>query len=100
MNKIILLNFFLLSIAYTNCSACSQNTQSMTDEECSNLPVDDAKTQICIKNPSSNGCKQADLCNEITAHASNKICSKLSVSSSNINTHVCIMSINYTQNVK
>ena len=87
----------MISIAYTNCSACSQNTQSMTDGECSNLPVDDAKTQICIKNPSSNGCKQIDLCNEITAHASNKICSKLSVSSSNINTHVCIMSINYTE---
>ena len=71
MNKIILLNFFLLSIAYTNCSACSQNTQSMTDEECSNLPVDDAKTQVCIKNPSSNGCKQANLCNGRMKYAQN-----------------------------
>lgn len=87
----------MLSLEYTNCSACSQNTQSTTDEECLKLAVDDDTTQVCIKNPSSNGCKQTDLCNKNIKHVSNEICSKLSVSSSNINTHVCIKSINMTE---
>ena len=64
MNKIILLSFLLLNVSYTNCSACSQNTHSTTDDECFKLAVDDDKTQVCIKYPSSNGCKQTNLCNE------------------------------------
>ena len=92
MNKIILLSFLLINLSYTNCSACSQNTLSTTDEECFKLAVDDEKTQVCIKHPSSNGCKQTNLCIEKTKEASNEICSKLRVSSNNFNTHVCIMS--------
>ena len=83
-----------LNIIYSNCSACSQNTESTTDEQCSKLAVDDKATQICRKNPSSNGCKQTNiLCNEKTDDASYKICSNLSVSSNNINTHICTMKI-------
>ena len=94
MNKIILLIILFLNIIYSNCSACSQNTESTTDEQCSKLAVDDKATQICRKNPSSNGCKQTNiLCNEKTDDASYKICSNLSVSSNNINTHICTMKI-------
>ena len=92
MNKIILLSFLLLNLSYTKCSACSQNTQSTTDEECLKLSVDDDKTQVCIKNPSSNGCKQTYLCNTKEKGATNEICSKLSVSSNKFNTHVCVKS--------
>ena len=66
MYQIIRLIYIMIILYYINCSACSQNTVYSNDKSCSSLSVDDEKTQICIKNPSSFGCKQITSCEQAT----------------------------------
>ena len=88
----------MIILYYINCSACSQNTVYSNDKSCSSLSVDDEKTQICIKNPSSFGCKQITSCEQATYVDSYEKCSRLSVNPSRINTHVCIKNPDKSKN--
>lgn len=98
MNKILRLIYLLIILYYTNCSACTTNTEYNDDKSCSKLSVDNEKTQVCIKNPSSFGCKQITSCTQATYVDSFEKCSRLSVSSSKINTHVCIKNPDKSKN--
>ena len=90
---IILLSVSLI-ISYIECSACSQNTDSSSYQECLELEVTDESTQVCTKKDSSNGCMEKSLCTDVTYISNSTICSKLSVSPDKVNTHTCISYVN------
>jgi len=98
MNKILRLIYLLIILYYINCSACTTNTVYNDDKNCSKLSVDNEKTQVCIKNPSSFGCKQITSCTQATYVDSFEKCSRLSVSSLKKYTHVCIKNPDKSKN--
>lgn len=98
MNKILKLIYILIILYYTKGSACTTYTLYNDDKSYSKLSVDNEKTQVCIKNPSSFGYKQIASCTQATYVDSYEKCSRLSVSSSKINTHVCIKNPDKSKN--
>jgi hypothetical protein len=91
---VIILYSVSLIISYIECSACSQDTNSTTYEECLKLRVTDESTQVCTRKSSSSGCMEKSLCTDITYISNDEICSKLSVSPDKVNSHMCTSYVN------